>query len=335
MYHAYHFLVSTIPQLNYLAAAFLLGRWLARQSNPNLSLAGTALLCLAVPLAGSPLVLEELGVVPFVVIRYARALLVHIWPAAAYDTFELERDMFVTSFSLFWGELRSWENRVIGGVASFNTAIMALALATAFFVRALIPAAAQERARNWMPPSWNPLWRNPWPAPGKQRIWDINLCIIALCLLPVIVVGPLVAIYLRVRASHLLWPATWIAAIWSLSRLVGGVAHWLLFRVMDSKTVVHALESASPAANPALLKKAVGFSFFYAMPELIAALGLAFICCLTLPLTQRKQRDWRWLGVLLFCAACFQMLWGGWLPDTVGGGQWRLEDLEQLFTSPQ
>ena len=315
----YHFLTVSIPQLHYLAAVLILGLWLVRQPKPNLSLAGTLLLCLAVPLAGTSGAFEELAMVPFVVLRYLRVALFHIWPAAAYGTLNLEWSALIAGAAYVGSSMHYWESRVIGGVASFNAALATLVIATSLFVRARIPAATQQRTRGWIPMSWSPLWSNPWPTPGGQRIWDINLCIIALCLLPVIVVGPLAAIYLRLRASHLLWPATWIVALWSLSRLVGGGARWLLLRFMDSRTALQAWESVAPTtADLALIKKVVGFSFFYDMPVLMAAAACALACGLTLPLVQRRQRDWRWLGALLFCGVCFQMLWGGWLPDMIG-----------------
>jgi len=336
--HVYEFLTWTIPQLHYLAAALLLGRWLARQQGKTAIFAGTILLCLAVPLAGSPRALYELSMAPFVAVRYARVALLDVWPALAYRTFELEWRLLTTAHVQFHSRLTFAENTWIGGAPEFNAILLAFATMTASFIRALVPAAAQDRVRGWMPGFARPFWSNPWPRHGEgQRIWDINLCILVLCLVPIVMVGPLTALYLRARASHLLWPATWIAALWSLSRVLGQGAQWILFQIMDSKTTTESLNSILPVANPSNIKRAMGFDLFYGTPELVAAVALALACCASVPLVHDARRGWKALGALLVCALLFQMFWLAWLPDMVGRGPaaaLTIEDLQQLL-APQ
>jgi hypothetical protein len=334
----YDFLTWTVPQLHYLAAALLLGRWLARREGKTAILAGAILLCLAVPLAGSPRALYELSIAPFVAVRYARVVLLDVWPALAYRTFELEWRLLTTAHVQFHSRLTFAENTWIGGAPEFNAILLILATMTTFFIRALVPAAAQNRMRGWMPGFMQPFWSNPWPRHGEgQRIWDINLCILVLCLVPIVMVGPLTALYLRARASHLLWPATWIAALWSLSRVLGQGARWILFKIMDSKMVTEQIKAVLPVANPTNLKKAMGFSFFYDMPELVAALALVVACCASVPLVHDARRGWKALGALLVCALLFQMFRLAWLPDMVGRGPaaaLTIEDMQQLL-APQ
>jgi hypothetical protein len=338
-YHVYFFLTSTITQLNWLLAITLLGRWLVRRAGASWLLAGAVLLWLAVPLAGSAGTLEEVALVPLVAVRYVRVVLFDVWPALAYRTFDLEWGLFKATFVHFHSQLGFAESSSIAGTPAYNALLLGLASMTALFARRMVPASVQDQLRSWMPVLVRPLWDNPWPAAERPaRLWDINLCIMLLCLAPVLLVGPLAAIYLRARASHLLWPATWIAGLWSLSRVVSSGAQGLLFRAVDSKAMAWTLQGSHPVASLTLLRKTIGFGLFGAIPELLSALALAVACCATVPMVRSTRRSWAMLIALFVCTLSFQMLWCGWLPDMApraSGAPLTIDDMRTLFPKLQ
>jgi hypothetical protein len=196
---------------------------------------------------------------------------------------------------------------------------MGLVLWAVLAIRPLVPAQAQDRLGNLLPKFLRPLSTNQWlSGTGVGRRWDINLGLILFCLVPALLAGPLAVLYLRARASHLLWRSTWIVALWSTLRAAAEGAEWVWSRLYH--TVVHNQPLFGPMQVYTALESQLGYWLPRLQVEALAGILFAVLCCATVPRARASRWSRAALALMLVFACCFLVIALRWLPAPAPGG---------------
>lgn len=160
---------------------------------------------------------------------------------------------------------------------------MALALAVAFAVQPLINAGAQQRVAQLLPLPFRPLATNGWST--HRTAWRENAVVLALCLVPILGVGIVAAIYLRLKRPDRLWPLTWVATVLAVGGLVGALVSngaWIMIKRFGLKF----LDALPLLAGPLFL-----------IPVIVSSVILAATMSPTAP-TFAAERTFRWVLLL-------------------------------------
>jgi hypothetical protein len=291
-----------VGELAYFLIALSLGyglaRWSARPGvRSDAQAVGGVVLWLSALTLTTQTAVFQVVFAPAVITRFVRIAIHSLWPHFAHQTFDIEWVqillpqvimMILSQLSLKYGLM---------GAAVGNAVFIGLLLAAAHAIRPVVPGGAGAALRRILPRFLRRLADNPWSSgePTSRR-WDINLCLIVLSTIPAVPIGPLAALYLRVRAPALLWPASWIASLWSLAYFVPLGVRWTLSPIIG------------------------GYLSRMLIADLLTALVLGILLCATVPTTRATRGSRATLVILIILAVCFQLIPLGLLPGQIGDG---------------